>query len=73
MLGEASTIKIARTTYAEGFNKNKDAARQGGMVAGTARKELEKRSRENVSTKDNYLQESESKKRKQLKNGKAKA
>lgn len=34
MLGEASTTEIARTNNAQGFAKNKDAARRGGSVAG---------------------------------------
>lgn len=63
MLGEASTTKIARNKDALGFDKNKDAAREGGTVAGVARKELEKRSGEKVVTQENYLNEPEIKKR----------
>ena len=44
MLGEASTTRIARNKDAQGFNENKDAAVEGGTVAGIARKELEQRS-----------------------------
>ena len=63
MLGEASTTKIARNKDALGFDENKDAAKEGGTVAGVARKELEKRSGEKVSTQENYLNEPETKKR----------
>ena len=63
MLGEASTTKIAQNKNARGFKKNKLATKEGGNVAGTARKELEKKSNEKVSTKENYLQEPENKKR----------
>ena len=63
MLGEASTTRIARNKDAQGFNENKDAAVEGGTVAGIARKELEQRSGEKVSTTENYLKEPEKKKR----------
>ena len=49
-----------------GFKKNKFAAKEGGTVAGIARKELEKRSGENVVSSNNYLEELESVKRKKL-------
>jgi len=62
MLGEASTTKIARNKDALGFNENKNAAREGGTVAGVARKELERRSGEKVVTQENYLNEPETKK-----------
>ena len=43
MLGEASTTEIAKKKDAQGFPENKDAAVQGGTVAGNARKELEEK------------------------------
>lgn len=55
MLGEASTTEIARNTDARGFDENKDAAQKGGEVAGSARKDLERKSRKKVSTSQNYL------------------
>ncbi|MFZ3060463.1 MAG: Bro-N domain-containing protein [Candidatus Methanoperedens sp.] len=64
MLGEASTTKIARNKDAIGFDENKDAAKEGGTVAGIAREELEKRSSEKVVSKENYLNEPEIKKKK---------
>ncbi len=41
-LGEASTTEIAKSEDIHGMVGNKDAARRGGAVAGTARKQLEK-------------------------------
>lgn len=67
MLGEASTTEIVKTKNPNGFIENKKAARQGGNVAGNARKELEQRTGKNVVTKENYLPESS--KNKQLKKG----
>jgi DNA-damage-inducible protein D len=57
MLGEASTTKIARVKDAKGFIENKEAAVEGGNVAGIARKELEKKTSENIVTSENYLPE----------------
>ena len=62
MLGEASTTRIARDKDAKGFIQNKSAAKEGGEVAGIARKELEQRSTQKVSTQENYLFEPEKKK-----------
>lgn len=55
MLGEASTTEIAQNKDAKGFDQNKRAAREGGVVAGNARKELELKSGKKVSTSKNYL------------------
>ena len=63
MLGEASTTKIAQNKDAIGFDENKRAAKEGGTVAGVARKELEIRSGEKVVSKENYLNEPEIKKK----------
>jgi DNA-damage-inducible protein D len=43
MLGEASTTEIVKTQNPKGFIQNKKAAKQGGAVAGNARRELESR------------------------------
>lgn len=72
MLGEASTTEIARNTDAMGFPKNKQAAKQGGKVAGNARKELERKSGRKVATKENFKEITESQRR-QLKKGEEKA
>jgi len=55
MLGEASTTEIARHRDANGFPQNKQAAREGGNVAGNARRELEIKSGRKVVTNENYL------------------
>ena len=67
MLGEASTTRIAQNKNAQGFPENKQAAFEGGNVAGVARKELERQSNEPLTSKENYLKEPEKTKRKQLK------
>jgi DNA-damage-inducible protein D len=63
MLGEASTTEIARNRDAQGFDGNKVVATEGGTVAGSARKDLERRSGKKVSTSDNYLAIPEAEKR----------
>lgn len=68
MLGEASTTEIVKTQNPKGFIQNKKAAKQGGAVAGNARRELESRTGKKVVSTDNYLPEA--KKNKQLKKGK---
>ncbi len=55
MLGEAATTEIARNKDAQGFLKNKRAAREGGSVAGGARRQLEAKSGRKVVTTANYL------------------
>ncbi len=63
MLGEASTTEIARNTDAQGFPQNKVAARQGGKIAGNARRELETKSGRRVSTRENFKELTESQRR----------
>jgi len=55
MLGEAATTEIARNKDAQGLLKNKQAAQEGGTVAGDARLQLEAKSGRKVITRDNYL------------------
>ncbi|MBN2580210.1 MAG: Bro-N domain-containing protein [Pirellulales bacterium] len=55
MLGEAATTEIARNKDAQGFDPNKRAAREGGKVAGNARRQLEAKSGRKVVTRQNYL------------------
>jgi len=57
MLGEASTTAIVNTKNPKGFIQNKVAARQGGRIAGNARKALEIKTGEKVVSKENYLPE----------------
>ncbi|MBI5097829.1 MAG: Bro-N domain-containing protein [Nitrospirae bacterium] len=62
MLGEASTKEIAVNKDAQGFTENKQAAQEGGTIAGNARKELERKSGKKVSTRTNYLRLPQNKK-----------
>jgi DNA-damage-inducible protein D len=55
MLGEAGTTEIARRKDALGFDENRDAAKQGGAVAGNARKELETKTGKPVVSRANFL------------------
>ncbi|MDD2809694.1 Bro-N domain-containing protein [Rhodoferax sp.] len=55
MLGEASTTEIARRADAQGFADNRTSAKQGGKIAGNARKALEAKTGKSVVSKSNYL------------------
>lgn len=62
MLGERVTTEISEKEAPESFTENKNVARRGGSVAGTARKATEKELGRSVSTPQNYLPESKKKK-----------
>ena len=64
MLGEASTSAIVKTKNPVGFTENKKVAKQGGDVAGGARKDLERKTGKKVVSKDNYLLLSQTAKKK---------
>lgn len=68
MLGEASTTAIVKTRNPKGFIENKIAAKQGGSVAGKARRDLEIKTGKKVVSSENYLPEQ--KKNKQITKGK---
>ena len=68
MLGEASTTAIVKTQNPKGFAENKIVAKQGGKIAGDARKALELKTGENVVSEENYLPES--KKIREIRKGK---
>ncbi len=55
MLGEASTTEIARRSDAFGFVENRTSAKEGGTIAGNARKALEAKTGNKVVSKANYL------------------
>ena len=65
MLGERVTTEITKNKDAIGFDENKTAAKDGGEVAGNARKDAEKRIGKSIISNNNYL-ESPEKKKKQL-------
>lgn len=56
MLAEASTRDISREAKPEGFSASMDIARQGGEVAGVARKALDERTGKPVITEKNAAQ-----------------
>ncbi|MEK6955144.1 MAG: BRO family protein, partial [Nanoarchaeota archaeon] len=63
MLGEASTTRLTRERNSEKFNELKEDAKDGGEVAGSARKNIEIKLGKSVLKKDNYLQKPEKQKR----------
>ena len=64
MLGEAATTRIAKVKDVQGLEENEIAAKQGGEVAGNARKELEEKTGESVLSEDNFLDSPEKLKKK---------
>ncbi len=61
MLGERVTTEISKKEKPETFDKNKNVAKRGGNVAGTARKETEKELGRSVVSKQNYFNKDDSK------------
>ncbi len=55
MLGEAATTKITQKKNAQGFKENKQVAKEGGNVAGNARKELEHKTDEKMISDTNHF------------------
>jgi prophage antirepressor-like protein len=55
MLGERTTTEIHRTKDSKGVPRLKDDARLGGEVAGTARKQIERRIGRPIVTNSNFL------------------
>ncbi|MDO4975350.1 MAG: Bro-N domain-containing protein [Alphaproteobacteria bacterium] len=53
MLAEATTTELSKTTNPKTFNENVEIAKQGGNVAGNARKEIEEKSGRPVITSKN--------------------
>lgn len=64
MLGEASTTAIVKTQNPKGFTENKKVAKQGGDVAGNARKELENKTGKSIISSENFKQIGEKKQKK---------
>jgi len=55
MLGEATTTRIHRDRDSLGFTPLKKDAKEGGEVAGSARRDIEKRTGKKVATRKNFL------------------
>jgi hypothetical protein len=62
MLAEASTTEISNAKEPKTFGENRKVARQGGHVAGKARKEIESKTGKKIITKDSYIKLSHDKK-----------
>lgn len=65
MLGERVATEITQNRNSDGFRECKDSAREGGDVAGRARRDAESRIGKSVVSEDNYL---DIKKRKLIEN-----
>ena len=63
MLGERVSTEITRKEDAQGYTEVEGAAKRGGRVAGNARKETEKELGRPITSRENYLSESEKKKK----------
>jgi hypothetical protein len=63
-LGELATTRIAQVDDAQGLPENAKAAKEGGQIAGNARRALEKRTGNKVLTQENYKNQSEIEQRK---------
>ena len=66
MLGEKVTTEITKNKNAQGFQENKQTAREGGTVAGNARREAEEKIGKTTVSDENYLDTPEKEKRKRL-------
>ena len=55
MLGERTTTEVHRTKDSKGLPRLKDDARIGGEVAGTARRQIERRIGRSIVSKNNFL------------------
>lgn len=55
MLSERTTTEIHRTNNSSGMPKLKDDARVGGSIAGSARKQIERKIGRSIVSKDNFL------------------
>mgnify|MGYP000905162470 CR=1 FL=1 len=55
MLAEATTTELTKTTNPQGLEENKKVAKEGGSIAGNARKEIEQETGNSVITSKNSL------------------
>ena len=66
MLAEATTTEISKNKMPETFEENKTVAREGGEVAGNARKEIEQKTGKNVISNENKFMLGDKKKLKKV-------
>ncbi|PJA10271.1 phage antirepressor protein [Candidatus Falkowbacteria bacterium CG_4_10_14_0_2_um_filter_41_15] len=55
MLGETTTTELHRTNDSKGVPRLKDDARVGGQIAGSARKQIERKLGRSIVSKNNFL------------------
>ncbi|MCX9010882.1 MAG: Bro-N domain-containing protein [Candidatus Methanoperedens sp.] len=55
MLGEKSTTEITKSRDSKGFEECMDSSKEGGRIAGNARRELENKTGRKVVSSENYL------------------
>ena len=67
MLGEKSTTEITSSRDSKGFDECFDSSKEGGKIAGNARKELEKKTGRKVVSSENFLSITGKKETKKLK------
>jgi len=67
MLAEATTTVISKEKKPDTFEKNREIAKQGGTIAGNARKEIEEKSGKKVVSESNAKQILENTIKKKLK------
>jgi hypothetical protein len=61
MLGEATTTEFSQRRDSKGFPSLKKDSREGGEVAGNARKEIETKTGKKITTKVNFLEQKKNK------------
>jgi len=59
MIGEGVTTEITRNKDSKHLEECKESAKEGGDVAGNARKDAERKIGRSISTNNNYLVETE--------------
>jgi hypothetical protein len=62
MLGEKTTTEIHRTKNSQGVSTLKDDARVGGQIAGTTRKQIERKLGRSIVSENNFLNNKQNKK-----------
>ncbi len=55
MLGEKTTTELHRSNDSKGVPKLKDDARAGGQIAGSARKQIERKLKHSIVSRNNFL------------------
>ena len=66
MLGEATTTKLTQGRDSKEFSELKTDAKDGGEVAGSARKKIAKKLGKSIISEENYIDTPEKEKRKRI-------